>query len=286
VSDGEERRAEPRVVIPLGSLPALPAPLAGLLRAANNPSATSNDLREAVAATPGFAERVLRVLAATAPDPARVSTIDDALREVGTRGVRGAVSALALAPLFDPAHADAVDPTRIALHSLTTALWLAETARVVRQRVPAAAFTAALMHDVGIVLLDRFAPGPYRELLARAEREGRHPTELEAQLLGTTHARVGGLLCAKWQLPHEITDLVTAHHARERCAGADLALLVVADCLAARHGAPAFAWAPPRSLPPGALELLGLDEARLEALGDLAASIQEQAAAVRRAAVD
>lgn len=283
MSERVERRP-PRVTIPLGSLPALPPAMADLLRAANNSSATSQDLREAVSATPGFAERVLRALAATAPDPARVRSIDDALREVGTRGVRGVVSALALTPIFDASWTDGVGATRAALHGLTTALWVSEVARVVNQRVSPAAYTAALMHDVGALLLDRFAAEPYRALLARAEREGRHPAALEAALLGTTHARVGALLCAKWMLPPRITELVSSHHPEGPPTDVDVALLVVADALASRHGAPTFAWSPPPPIPPGTLERLGLDEARLEALGDLAPSVQEQAAELRRAA--
>jgi HD-GYP domain-containing protein (c-di-GMP phosphodiesterase class II)/DNA-binding CsgD family transcriptional regulator len=73
---------------------------------------------------------------------------------------------------------------------------------------------AALMHDVGKLLLARIWPDfaaatPVRhtpeELVARERRE-----------LGYDHATLGGLLMDRWGLPSQLTRAVSAHHSAHR----------------------------------------------------------------------
>lgn len=278
----DDRKPPRRVVLRLHEVPLLPAPLADLLRVANNPTATARDLREAVEQVPTFAARVVQALGAR--DAAATPTLDHALRDVGTRGVRGVVSALALAPLFDPAAARSVDPRRIAEHGIACALWAVEVAVAAGRQPAAHLLTAALMHDVGVLLLDRAAPDAYADALERARRDGRHHGEVERDDLGVTHARAGAVLCARWMLPPRITELVAAHHA-EALDDPELRLLAAADLLAARHGAPPFPWSVPRSVPHDLWSGLGLGPSALDALDALAASVMTQTRAIRDAAV-
>lgn len=267
--------------IPLGALPSLPPPLARLLQVANNPSVSPRDLQEAVEGVPDFAARVLRALAATHDS----RSIDEALRAIGTRGVRGVVSALALAPLFDAALARSVDPPRIAAHGLACALWSAEVALVLGRQASTELLTAALMHDVGMLLLDRFAPDDYAAALERARREGLQPEEVEREDLGITHARAGALLCAKWMLPPRITELVAGHHAPDAGGTVEGRVLAVAHHLAARHGYTTFDWSPPRPLAPETLAALGADAGTIDALGAMAPSVDAQARAIHAASL-
>lgn len=279
---GRPRPSRPRGrVISITVLPSLPPPLAGLLRLANNPSVTPRDLREAVENAPEFAARVLRALSATHPRP---RSIDDALRAVGTRRMRGVVSALALAPLFDDGAARSVVPARMAAHGLACALWSAEVAQALGHQPSTNLITAALMHDVGMLLLDRFVPDDFAAVLERARREGLHHVEVEQVDLAQTHARAGALLCARWSLPPQVTELVAAHHAPDAGGTADGRLLAVADHLAARHGHASLDGSPPRPLAPDTLVALGVDAVTLDALGGLAPLVEAQLRTILAAA--
>lgn len=280
--DDRARRSTPRDrVISIKSLPSLPPPLADLLRLANNSSVTPRDLRQAVEGVPEFAARVLRALAATHPDS---RSIDDALRALGTRGVRGVVSALALAPLFDADLARSIVPARMAAHGLACALWSAEVALALGHQPSTDLITAALMHDVGMLLLDRLLPDDYAAALERARREGLHHVEVEQVDLAQTHARAGALLCAKWSLPPQVTELVAAHHEPDAGGTADGRLLAVADHLAARHGHTSLDGSPPRPLAPDTLVALGIDAATLDALGELTPFVEAQLRTILAAA--
>lgn len=73
-----------------------------------------------------------------------------------------------------------------------------------------AAFTAALLHDIGNVVL---AMGMPAELDAMLGTDSCQDTlEREREALGVTHAEVGAYLLGLWGLPHAIVEAAAYHH--------------------------------------------------------------------------
>jgi len=82
-------------------------------------------------------------------------------------------------------------------------------------RVPAApeAFTAALLHDVGKLVLAQELRGEAVAALKCCQVEdGLTLVEAESKILEITHADVGGMVCEHWGLPVGIVQGVTHHH--------------------------------------------------------------------------
>lgn len=97
------------------------------------------------------------------------------------------------------------------------------------------AFTAALLHDIGELVLAAHMPDTYRRTkdALRARRSGSPPALGDAALLDL-HARVGGYLAGVWGLPDAIVQAVQHHHMPGRLPTAELHLagiVHVADCL-------------------------------------------------------
>ncbi len=83
--------------------------------------------------------------------------------------------------------------------------------------VPAEAFTTALLHDVGKLILARFLTPEVLAFLHRARAEGGlNPFEAEAELLQVHHGEVGGLVAQHWQLPDSIVQAIIHHHTPEK----------------------------------------------------------------------
>ncbi|MEZ5261167.1 MAG: HDOD domain-containing protein [Acidimicrobiia bacterium] len=77
-------------------------------------------------------------------------------------------------------------------------------------------FTAALLHDIGqLVLLARGAP-QYRRLLAGAPLDPEPCLDTERALFGVDHAGLGARLLERWRFDPAIVSLVEHHHAPER----------------------------------------------------------------------
>ncbi|MFZ2641697.1 MAG: response regulator [Verrucomicrobiia bacterium] len=78
-------------------------------------------------------------------------------------------------------------------------------------------FTAALLHDIGKLILASHLPDEYREIMAQARQKRVAVWKVEQEILGATHAEVGAYLLSLWGLPHPIVEGVAFHHCPIRC---------------------------------------------------------------------
>ena len=102
-------------------------------------------------------------------------------------------------------------------HAVVSAL-VAEQARpYCRLRIPHESYTAALLHDVGKLVVARFLDEEARGLLRHAREQGSlSPVEAESEVLGVHHGEIGALVAQHWALPETIVEGIQHHHAPER----------------------------------------------------------------------
>ncbi len=74
------------------------------------------------------------------------------------------------------------------------------------------AFTAALLLDVGHIVLAQCQGETYLPFLLEAESGERPIAECERERFGFTHAEVGAYLLGAWNLPARLVELVGCHH--------------------------------------------------------------------------
>lgn len=122
------------------------------------------------------------------------------------------------------------------------------------------AVTAALLHDIGKLLIVGDENGRWSDVNELAQARGIAPHEIERELTGVTHAEIGGHLLSLWGLPDGIVEPVALHHDPQPTAGTRLdpvAVVHIADGLS-HEVAPATDASPPPA---------GIDEDLLEDLG-------------------
>jgi len=74
------------------------------------------------------------------------------------------------------------------------------------------AFAAALLHDIGKMLLVMELPDHISAVVIGMQSEGIPMHLAEAQIVGVTHAEVGAYLLGLWGLPYPIVEAVAYHH--------------------------------------------------------------------------
>ncbi len=74
------------------------------------------------------------------------------------------------------------------------------------------AFMAGILHDIGKLLLVEHRPDVFEKAEAAARLQGRPMHETERELLGVTHAEIGGYLLGIWGLPYPIVEAAANHH--------------------------------------------------------------------------
>ncbi|MBI2567415.1 MAG: HDOD domain-containing protein [Candidatus Schekmanbacteria bacterium] len=98
------------------------------------------------------------------------------------------------------------------------------------------AFTAALVHDVGKIVLAMAVPARFASAMRDARETGRPLHGVERDHLGVAHAEVGAYLLGLWGLPLSIVEAVAHHHTPQlvgEMAGETLVATHVADALVA-----------------------------------------------------
>ena len=232
----------------LRSLPSSPETLQALRNLPEDPEARDRAVAAAVETDVALATRVLQF--ASSPSfgaPRPVAGLRDAL------GLVGHLVLLEIASLLEPLASSSLLPgasdslVRLELH----ARMAARMARILApdEASADAASTAALLHDAGRLALLSRLPVPYAEVLRRSLEGHGSLEQIEVEVLGATHARIGAYLLGLWGLPRTIVDAVARHHDPGVLDDPGLAGLVASANLFA-HQADAAA----RSAPGAALE--------------------------------
>jgi HD-like signal output (HDOD) protein len=90
------------------------------------------------------------------------------------------------------------------------------------------AFTAALLIDIGQLILASSLPAEYEATIRLAHARGISLTAAETETLGATHAVVGAYLLGLWNLPDAVIEAVAFSHEPGRCESQGFGALTLA----------------------------------------------------------
>jgi len=222
----------------LEGVPSRQASLAEFIRLLNDNSTPLDQITGSLKQDPGLCARLLKV--ANSPyfgHSGSVESLDDA---IGLLGLDMVVSMAASHKLF------AVTPPPPASNLHLDALWehCVYVSTLVRQigyklkvspSVLREAGTAALLHDIGKLVLAYAVPSGFAAAYVRAKADHMPGWQAEYYFFGNHHAEIGGCLLKLWGLPAAVVDAVsmhhTPHHSTEVAVG-PVTLLHIADTLA------------------------------------------------------
>jgi len=109
--------------------------------------------------------------------------------------------------------ANHLEPLRLWQHSVAVGMTAKGICRLLKNRsMEESAFLTGLLHDIGKIALDHCFPEEYAPVVA-AVREGRIGYEVEAELLGFTHAEVGAMVAVNWNFSELLVEVIRDHHA-------------------------------------------------------------------------
>lgn len=248
------------------SLPAMPATAARLLPLLSDPAADTRRIEEVLRYDPGLTADLLKLTnSAYFGLPTRVGSVRQAVLLLGWKRLLRLVMTLSVSGLMKPPLAG-YDLPRGGLWRHSVAVSVAADRLIAHLALPGgdAVFTAALLHDVGKLVLARFV----REELARIEAlvaKGLSLDVAETVVLGVNHAAVGAKVLESWSFPPDLVGAVRLHHDPESCAEGCLVsdIVHVANVLGGRIEENARGGPPPEASA-AVLERLGLDPAGLE----------------------
>ncbi len=205
-----------RTVGALGELPSAPSVYLKLVDKLNEPDTSVDEVAEIVAGDIAISARLLQLANSAIFRTSReIATVRMAASYLGLSMVRN----LVLASEVFRAFADAHPVMGFSVEGLQSHARL--TAGIVAgmdlpKDVQNSAAVAALLHDVGKLVLACKMPDRFARLLARAAEKNQPLFRVEEELWGITHAEIGGYLLGLWGLPVGITEAVVYHHSPGR----------------------------------------------------------------------
>lgn len=248
----------------LQPLPASVVKLASMLSAG---ASDVDEITSVIRFDPALTVRLLRLAnSAFSGASVAITTVKDAVSRLGTARILSLAVAAHCRPLMRiQVRAYGYQEGELWRHSVVSMLVAELAPRVCKTALPSASATAALLHDIGKLVMAHFLDAEILELLGRAQNEGGlAPMEAEAQILQVHHGELGGLIARHWKLPEAIVNGITYHHNPDL--GMDLVCDVVhlADSVAKGVEAKLGNKQVNVTVNPGAAERLGFDVKNLE----------------------
>jgi putative nucleotidyltransferase with HDIG domain len=195
------------------TLPAAPRVVPELLKLLNQPNVESGKIVKLISIDPALTTNVLRICN-SAYFGAAVPTCDvqEAVTRLGFQQVFQLVVAATGAKFLGAAQKGyGLDHGELWKHSVAAAV----AAQLIAKKLgdeENLAFTAALLHDLGKIILAQALEGVYSKLIQETETRQQSLLESEKSLLGVQHAEVGGRLLEQWKFPPNIVAAVWFHH--------------------------------------------------------------------------
>ena len=213
----------------------LPTVYLRIVELVNDPNSANNDFVTAISEDVGLSARLMKLVnSAFFGYPSKVDTLSRAVAIIGIKQLQDLALATSVFDTFKNLGHDFVSMESFWKHSIACGVAARILANYRREFNVERAFVSGLLHDIGRLVMFTLIPGEVKTIFETAQSQSLLLYQVERQVLGFTHAVVGGELLKQWQLPEQIAIAVKYHHnpvAANRFK-VDVALLHVADLIA------------------------------------------------------
>jgi putative nucleotidyltransferase with HDIG domain len=143
----------------------------------------------------------------------KIKSIQDAVVYLGQQQLIRAVQTAGVSRYFSKGGKGYVAQSKdLWEHSVAVALMSQILSRKIQSREDPVLYTAALLHDVGKLILGEYVHESFEEIMYRVKQGKCSFLEAEEAILGINHADLGGRIATHWNFPADIRDAIAYHH--------------------------------------------------------------------------
>ncbi len=212
----------------LAGLPTFPKVAQKALSMLEDPNVAISELATLLKYDPSITANILKITnSARYGLQQQVTTLDTALALLGQKQIREIIITSASLPyLSKPIRGYGMESFDLWAHSLGCALTSEVLSRYTGFSSPDVLFTAALLHDLGKMVLNIYIGPRLEEIQDIARHENIAFSEAEWRVIGGEHAVIGAQLLRFWEFPPDIVKAVRTHHDPDLYIQNDLASLL------------------------------------------------------------
>lgn len=207
-----------RIMAQVKAFPGMPETAAKLIKMLEDSDSTAAQIEEVLRYDAGLTANILKLTnSAYFGIPLKVSSVKQAIVILGWKRLLQLVMTLCMSTVMKKSVAG-YDLPQGELWRHSIAVSVAAEAVVRALKIPQAeeVFTAALLHDVGKLVLGGFVKDDIEQIDAMVAKG--IPFEVaEYIVIGTDHAKIGARILKKWGFPADLVNAVSWHHDPETC---------------------------------------------------------------------
>lgn len=191
-----------------GSLYSLPAVALEILQLTNSPKVEVHALKDRIECDPALTTKILRTVNSSVFGlSGKVSDLNQAIALLGIKSLKMLALGFSLPKtLFEEVDKDVL--LHYWRHTLTRAVACRELCRTMRSKFGDETFIAALLQDLGVLVLIQELGDPYSHLYQRACNDHYDLAMLEYRATGFDHTQLTGRLLRNWSLPEVLISTI------------------------------------------------------------------------------
>lgn len=202
-----------RIFKSIKSLPAFPVTIKKVSRMIGNSDFSAKELAAVVKYDQSITANILRMCnSAYFGLQQKIDNVQDAVLYLGRDNLVRAVLTAGISRYFKKTEGYEVEGIDLWEHSVSVALMAQILSRKIYGHEDPKLFTAAILHDVGKVVLGEYVRDSCKKIKTLVFEKGYDFIESEEEVLGINHAQLGGEMALLWNFPAEIKDAIAWHH--------------------------------------------------------------------------
>ncbi len=195
------------------SFPTMTGTATKLLSMIDDPNTDVAKIEEVLRLDPGLTANILKLTnSAYFGLPCTVGSVRQAIVLLGLKRLTQLILASCVNAIIDkPVPGYDLSPGELWRHSIAVSIAAEDLVRELRLPEMPEIFTAALLHDLGKIVLGGYVKD---ELQAIDDKTSEDVSFVQAErmVLGTDHAEIGAMILTSWSFPSEIVEAVRWHH--------------------------------------------------------------------------
>ena len=227
-----------RLIAGIDSLPSMPTLYLEIMEELQSPNSSFKKIGDIIARDLGMTAKILQLVnSAYFGLYRKITRTQEAVSYLGMETVKSLVLSAKIFSQFDQRKMAFFSMDKLWDHSLKAGMCAkaVATAEQFPREMADNAFMAAILHDLGKLLLAQNLPDSYRQVLTDFRRDKRRLWEVEQDALGANHAHIAAYLMGLWGMPDLIVEAIAFHHQPAAAPGENDILTAVhaADLLSA-----------------------------------------------------
>lgn len=196
------------------NIPALPAVMVRVIQLTRNHDTSAKELTQVINQDPALTGNILKLCnSAFYGLPRVVASLSQAIMYLGFYTVRNLVLTCSMRNIFEVnSKTYGYEENGLWRHSIACAIVSELICEKLRPDLRDAGFTAALLHDIGQLVIALSIKDTSDSILELMTENNLSDWQAEKEVIGISHDVLGGIIADNWNYPDELIHAIRYHH--------------------------------------------------------------------------